>query len=863
MGCSPTKIKQRREVYSESLPLTTTDQQILAPMARGMTINPKATPSYVKRAVHQEEYKRPTQDYDCKTAVIVIRKKSLQEFEEIQESITSHPLFRETYPEILISLIENMTYYVLKPNEIVFYQGEAGYNFFLIASGTVEVVSNNKRVVVLERGKSFGELALLHGSGRNATVKTLTNVRLWGLGREIFQELIQKGNQKQYFDNKEFLTNVPTLKALSSSQIEGLLCSLIVQTFETNEKILSMGENSAEFYIIKSGAVNLFKNNEKVITLGKGEYFGEQSIIRKKNQLISVIARCTTTLLCFTKDTLLKVFGQSLEMVLYLNTIRIAFAKHPLLSKLTFYQTNKILAEITIKELKEKENRPIGQELWVVIKGKITAVDGGIWETMSCVNAHELLGETLQDSEEVSCEKAVIGCISKEKLQACLETTLEHRLNCNEIVNGMKHVDSLRAFPQKKLEILSTQILEKHVAANEIVFSRGDNADCCYIIKSGKINIIRENNAVYPLGKGDHFGERAILFKEPRVGTAQAAEDSVLWIVSGDLFLSLIDEKLRKHIMKISIFQDCGISLENLELLQTLKKTESSTILLASHKQILLTLKCISRKFITSQNALPNYISTKEIHKNLSHPFIKTLVNTFKNSDYLYLLYEYIPGCSIRSLIRKQTVLSLKQAQFYASVVLLILEYLHSKSILHRKITSKNFFLDECGYPMLSSFSFAKIVPERTFSIVGSPYYLAPEIITGKGYTFHSDLWSLGVLIYEMLYRIMPFGHGEKDPFAIYEIILKENHRYPVFIKESMKPKGIIERLLDKTPGGRGTAESLKKHPWFDGVVWDELLAKEVVPETPPGIIDTLEKRNKGNKLDIAENKNDNWADGF
>ena len=164
---------------------------------------------------------------------------------------------------------------------------------------------------------------------------------------------------------------------------------------------------------------------------------------------------------------------------------------------------------------------------------------------------------------------------------------------------------------------------------------------------------------------------------------------------------------------------------------------------------------------------------------------------------------------------------------------------------------------------MLSSFSFAKIVPERTFSIVGSPYYLAPEIITGKGYTFHSDLWSLGVLIYEMLYRIMPFGHGEKDPFAIYEIILKENHRYPVFIKESMKPKGIIERLLDKTPGGRGTAESLKKHPWFDGVVWDELLAKEVVPETPPGIIDTLEKRNKGNKLDIAENKNDNWADGF
>ena len=172
--------------------------------------------------------------------------------------------------------------------------------------------------------------------------------------------------------------------------------------------------------------------------------------------------------------------------------------------------------------------------------------------------------------------------------------------------------------------------------------------------------------------------------------------------------------------------------------------------------------------------------------------------------------------------------------------------------------------LDDSGYPILSSCSFAKIVPERTFSIIGNPYYLAPEVITGKGYTFYSDLWSFGVLIFEMLYGVMPFGHGEREPLAIYEIILKENHRYPVFIKENMKPKGIIERLLDKTPGKRGTAASLKKHHWFDGVVWDELLAKEVIPEISHESMNVVVKgKKKGNDMSFDGDRIDDWAEGF
>ena len=120
-------------------------------------------------------------------------------------------------------------------------------------------------------------------------------------------------------------------------------------------------------------------------------------------------------------------------MTLYHNTIRVSFAQHKLLGNLTFYQINKIINEIQIKELKEREYRQIGMELWVVIKGKIIGGDGTVWEDLDCVNVHELLTDPLEEIEEVSCERAVVAYISREKLENCLGNTLERRIYCNEI----------------------------------------------------------------------------------------------------------------------------------------------------------------------------------------------------------------------------------------------------------------------------------------------------------------------------------------------------------------------------------------------------------------------------------------------
>jgi len=110
---------------------------------------------------------------------------------------------------------------------------------------------------------------------------------------------------------------------------------------------------------------------------------------------------------------------------------------------------------------------------------------------------------------------------------------------------------------------------------------------------------------------------------------------------------------------------------------------------------------------------------------------------------------------------------------------------------------------------------------DRTFTIIGTPHYMAPEIITGKGYSYSVDLWSIGVCLYEFLCGGVPFAEDADDPYEIYEEIIKKQIIYPNFLKDK-KARKIIDQMLNKVPELRlgGSYESLKTHPWFSNFDW-------------------------------------------
>jgi protein kinase A len=161
------------------------------------------------------------------------------------------------------------------------------------------------------------------------------------------------------------------------------------------------------------------------------------------------------------------------------------------------------------------------------------------------------------------------------------------------------------------------------------------------------------------------------------------------------------------------------------------------------------------------------------------HPFITNLLASFSDADFLYLLLDYVPGGELFSYLRKWRRFDEDMARFYAAEIVLVLEYLHEQQggVAYRDLKPENLLLDEEGHIKLVDFGFAKRLgnnsnekgdnPVETYTLCGTPEYLAPEVIQNKGHTTAVDWWALGILIYEFLTGYPPFWH--QNPIEIYK----------------------------------------------------------------------------------------------
>ena len=159
----------------------------------------------------------------------------------------------------------------------------------------------------------------------------------------------------------------------------------------------------------------------------------------------------------------------------------------------------------------------------------------------------------------------------------------------------------------------------------------------------------------------------------------------------------------------------------------------------------------------------------------VSSQFVVRLYKTFKDEHFIYFLMSYLDGVDFFDFLRQIGLCNKTKAQFFTGCLVLALEHLHDSNIIYRDLKPENIVVDETGYLNIVDLGIGKLLGEdngyRTFTIVGTPHYMAPEIVAMQGYTFSADLWSLGIILYEMMCGSLPFGNSIDDPYEIFKEI--------------------------------------------------------------------------------------------
>lgn len=219
-------------------------------------------------------------------------------------------------------------------------------------------------------------------------------------------------------------------------------------------------------------------------------------------------------------------------------------------------------------------------------------------------------------------------------------------------------------------------------------------------------------------------------------------------------------------------------------------------------------------------------------------PFLVRMKYFFKDNVYLYLGMPFISGGEMFFHLKKMKRFVEPLTKFYGAQVVFAFEYLHSNGIVHRDLKPENILIGPDGYLQLCDFGFCKKIDQtRTYTLCGTPDYIAPEIILNKGHGFSVDWWSLGVLIYEMTAGYPPFYAD--SPIKLYEKIVAGKFRFPSHFSKAIRDLLTNMIVVDRTARygclKRGTLD-IKGNQWFAGFDWDGVFSKKAKPPYKPTV---------------------------
>ena len=311
------------------------------------------------------------------------------------------------------------------------------------------------------------------------------------------------------------------------------------------------------------------------------------------------------------------------------------------------------------------------------------------------------------------------------------------------------------------------------------------------------------------------------------------------------------------------------VTKEDFESLDILGKGSFANVVLARRISTnkYYAMKVVNKQGLLDHKRVQDVFTERNVLTRSNHPYLLKLHHTFQSEHKLFFVMDCMPGGDMRQLIndfRRQRVrMPYEMVRIYAAQVILALTHLHDNGILYRDLKPENILLDEFGNCALADFGLSKdfgeaVTPSgvspigtpagtpnqprtlnaspptqkrsymRTSSFVGSPLYVAPEVLRREKYSYEVDYWSLGILIYTLMFGAEPFrGSG---PRQVFELILGTEVRFPRTMTTTPETVDIVCRLLCKDPSKRLRAPEIFAHKFFNQFDWGAALEKKMVP---------------------------------